>query len=87
MTIHDIITEIQNLNNEPSRKSVFEINRLLSNNKELIIKHIDADTINPLFKNFDSLSQASHKEYLSDNFTNEYQKQYNLLMYYFNKIS
>ena len=87
MTIHDIITEIQNLNNEPSRKSVFEINRLLANNKELIIKHVDVDAINPLFKNFDYLSQATHKEYISDNFTNDYQKQYNLLMYYFNKIS
>lgn len=86
MTIHDIINEIQSLNNENTRKSVFEINRLLQNNKALLLKHMDAENLNPILNQFDSLTQASHQEYTLESFTYDYQKQYQLLMYYFNKI-
>ena len=86
MTIHDIINEIQHLNNESTRKSVFEINRLLQNNKIVLCKHIDPENLNPLLHQFDSLTQASHQEYTSESFTYDYQKHYQLLMYYFHKI-
>lgn len=86
MTIHDIINEIQSLNNENTRKSVFEINRLLENNKALLLKHMDTESLNPILTQFDSLTQASHQEYTSESFTYDYQKKYQLLMYYFNKI-
>ena len=86
MTVHDIINEIQSLNNENTRKSVFEINRLLQNNKVLLLKHIDAENLNPILTQFDNLTQASHQEYTSESFTYDYQKQYQLLMYYCNKI-
>ena len=86
MTVQDIINEIQSLNNENTRKSVFEINRLLQNNKVLLLKHMDAENLNPILNQFDSLTQASHQKYTSESFTYDYQKQYQLLMYYFNKI-
>jgi hypothetical protein len=86
MTIHDIITEIQSLNNESTRKAVFEINRILQNNKIVFLKHIDADHLNSILQHFENLSQASHKEYTTENYTTDYSKHYNLLMYYCNKI-
>ena len=86
MTIPDIINEIQSLNKESTRKAVFEINRILQNNKALLLKYIDADNLNSILQNFENLSQASHKEYTATIFTNEYQKHYNLLLYYCHKI-
>ena len=80
MTVHDIINEIQSLNNENTRKSVFEINRLLQNNKVLLLKYMDAESLNPILNQFDNLTQASHQEYSSESFTYDYQKQYQLLM-------
>lgn len=87
MTIHDIINEIRILNNETTRKAVFEINRILQNNKTLLLKHMDPDNLGPILQYFENLSQASHKEYTTENYTTEYTKHYHLLMYYFNKIS
>ena len=86
MTISDIINEIQSLNKESTRKAVFEINRILQNNKALLLKYIDADNLNSMLQNFEHLSQASHNEYASAMFINEYQKHYNLLLYYCHKI-
>lgn len=86
MTVHDIINEIQSSNSENTRKSVFEINRLLQNNKVLLLKHIDSENLNPILNTFDSLTQASHQEYNSESYTYDYQKQYQLLLYYFQKI-
>ncbi len=86
MTIHDIVSEIKSLESDSIRKAVFDINRLLTNNKTLLLKHIDKDNLNPLLIQFDNFTQAPHKEYTSDSFAFEYQKNYNLLLYYFNKI-
>lgn len=86
MTIHDIISEIKSLETDSTRKSVFDINRILQNNKVLLLKHIDKDALLPIINQFDNFTQASHKEYTSESFVFDYQKNYNLLMYYFNKI-
>lgn len=86
MTIKHVISEIENCHLEPTRKAVIEINRLLQNNKSLLLKSINDDSAISIFNHFESLSLVSYQDYNSLSFREDYLKQYHLLQYYLNKI-
>ena len=86
MTIKHVISEIENCHLEPTRKAVIDINRLLQNNKLLLLKSINDDSAISIFTNFENMSQVSYHDYNSTSFKEDYLKQYHLLNYYLNKI-
>lgn len=86
MVINDIILEIKNYKNISVHKSALDIYNLLENNKHVFIDKIDQDNFNHLLTSFENLTYASPKEYATSSYKREYQTQYDLLLFYLDRI-
>lgn len=86
MLIKDIILEIEKHQNSSIRKSVIDIFRLLENNKNEFLNHLDERDYFFLLNNFENLANTHPKDYETDNFKREYLTHYNLLLFYLNRI-
>ena len=86
MLLDQVINEIRQLKNAPNRRSAIEIVRMLEGNKRLFLRSVDAHNFEILFHDFEKLADAHATEYLSDSYKREYEKSYNLLMFYLDKI-
>lgn len=86
MLINDIILEIKNYNNTSIHKSALDIYKLLEGNRDVFLKKMNAENFNHLHKNFENLSYANPKEYSTLGYAREYQSQYDLLLFYLDRI-
>jgi hypothetical protein len=86
MVINDIILEIKNYKNASVHKSAFDIYRLLENNKELFLLKMNAENFKHLLINFENLTYENPKEYLSTGYQRDYQANYDLLLFYLDRI-
>ena len=86
MLIHDIILEIKNYKNASYHKSAFDMYRFLEGNKDLFLDKMNADNFNHLHSNFEKLSYASPKDYNTLSYQRDYQTQYDLLLFYLDRI-
>ncbi len=86
MLIKDIIQEIEKHQNTSLRKSSFDIFRLLEGNKHEFLKHLAEEDYSLLLKGFENLTNVHPREYETESFKRDYNTQYNLLLFYLNRI-
>ena len=86
MLIKDIIQEIEKYQNSSLRKSSFDIFRLLEGNKHEFLKHLAPEDYALLLNGFEKLTEVHPKEYETEGFKRDYNTQYNLLLFYLNRI-
>ena len=86
MVLNDIILEIKNYKSASIHKSALDIYNLLENNKHVFIDKIDPDNFNHLLTNFENLTYASPKDYTTSGYKREYETQYDLLLFYLDRI-
>jgi hypothetical protein len=86
MRLHDLINEIHELSNNTPRKAAFDIYNILENNKALFEPTMDPDTFRQILNSFEKMAYAGAAEFNSPNYKDEFQKSYNLLSFYLNKI-
>lgn len=86
MVINDIILEIKNYKNNSIHKSSLDIYNLLENNKHVFKDKIDPDNFKHLLTSFENLTYASPKEYTTPGYKREFQTQYDLLLFYLDRI-
>ena len=86
MRIHDLINEIHEMSGNTPRKAAFDIYNLLENNKTIFSGAMDADTFGQILNSFEKLAYSSAAEFNSPAYKEEFQKVYNLLSFYLNKV-
>ena len=86
MRINDVILEIKNYQNSSVHKSALDIFRLLETNKALFVGKMDNDNFNHLLSGFENLSYADPKEYITSSYQRDFQTNYDLLVFYLDKI-
>lgn len=86
MNIHELVEQLRNYKGQVSHRSTMEIYNLLENNKPLFLKHIDPENFGPMLSGFEQLSYSSPKDYASTDYKREFQKLYELLMFYAERI-
>jgi hypothetical protein len=86
MLINDIILEIKNYKNASIHKSALDIYKLLESNKDVFLKKLNEENFNHILTSFESLSYANPKDYQTQAYTREYQTQYDLLLFYLDRI-
>jgi hypothetical protein len=86
MNIHELVEQLRNYKDQASHRSTMEIYNLLENNKTLFLKYIDPENFTPLLSNFEALSFSSPKDYATADYKREFQKLYDLLMFYSERI-
>jgi hypothetical protein len=86
MRIHDLISEIKELNPGHARKTAYSIYNLLENNKTLFLQHLDSDNFNHLLFSFEALANVPAKDYNARSYNEEVEKNYHLLLFYLDKI-
>ncbi len=86
MRLQDIILEIKNYNNSSIHKSALDIYKLLEANKKVFLENMNSDNYHHLLNNFENLSYANPKEYQTTGYSREYQTQYDLLLFYLDRI-
>lgn len=85
MRIHQLTEEIKQYN-EPTRKSAYELFRLLDNNRKMFAEHLDADIVNSICTAFEDLSNAHPSTYGSPSFIREFETHYQSLLYNLDKV-
>ncbi len=86
MNIHELVDQLRNYKDQINHRSTLEIYNLLENNKNLFLKYIDQENFTPLLSHFETLSYSSPKDYTSDDYKREFQKLYDLLLFYVERI-
>lgn len=86
MHINDVILEIKNYKNSSIHKSALDIYRLLESNKEVFAKKMAADNLAHLLNAFENLTYANPKDYDTAGYEREYRSQYDLLLFYLDRI-
>jgi hypothetical protein len=86
MQISAIINEIRSFKDQATHRSTSEICRLLGNNKTLFTSRMDPDDFRMLLNDFSEIDARPAKEYGSAAFKRDYEKSYNLLMFYLDKF-
>ena len=86
MLINDVILEIKNYKNTSIHKSSLDIYKLLEGNRDVFLKKMNADNFNHLLTNFEKLCYENPKEYSTSGYAREYQSQYDLLLFYLDRI-
>lgn len=81
-----MILEIKNYKNSSVHKSALDIFRLLETNRALFVGKMDSDNFKHLLSGFENLSYANPKEYSTTSYQREFQTQYDLLVFYIDKI-
>ena len=86
MRLQDLISEIHELSRNTPRKAAFDIYNILENNKVLFAACLDADVFRQILNSFEKMAYASANEFNSPDYRDEFQKTYNLLAFYLNKV-
>ncbi len=86
MLINDVILEIKNYKNASIHKSALDIYKLLDSNRDVFLSKMNVDNFNHVLKRFESLTYSNPKEYTSSSYAREYQSQYDLLLFYLERI-
>jgi hypothetical protein len=86
MNIHELVDQLRNYKDQVSHRSTMEIYNLLENNKSLFLKYIEPENFGPILSGFETLSFSSPKEYATADYKREFQKLYELLMFYSERI-
>lgn len=86
MLINDVILEIKNYKNSSVHKSALDIYKLLEGNRDVFLKAMNADNFNHLLTGFEKLCYENPKEYNTASYAREYQSQYDLLLFYLERI-
>ncbi|MES2515283.1 MAG: hypothetical protein V4580_14115 [Bacteroidota bacterium] len=86
MLVNDIILEIKNYSNTSVHKSALDIYKLLEGNKDVFMKKMQAADFEHLLTNFENLTYANPKDYQTPGYEREYRKQYDLLLFYLDRI-
>ncbi len=86
MRIHDLINEIQELKNTTPRKAAFDIYNILENNKTLFAEVMDKDVFRQILNDFEKMAYAGAAEFNSSHYKDDFQKSFNLLSFYLNKV-
>lgn len=84
--LEQLIDEIKGLRNEPNHRSSLRILSLMENNKKLFLEEVDPEYLNMAIKNFGALCDTPSKDYNTAVYIRDYQKYYESLMFYLNKI-
>jgi hypothetical protein len=84
--IHDLINEIHELSRNTPRKAAFDIYNILENNKVLFESTMDTYTFRQILNSFEKMAYAGAAEFNSPYYKEEFQKSYNLLSFYLNKV-
>ncbi len=86
MRLHDLINEIHELSTNTPRKAAFDIYTILENNKALFVPVMDQDVFRQLLNTFEKMAYANAGEFNSPGYKEDFQKAYNLLAFYLNKV-
>lgn len=81
-----MILEIKNYKNTSIHKSALDIYKLLEGNRDVFLKKMNAHNFNHLLSSFENLTYANPKEYGTSGYAREYQSQYDLLLFYLDRI-
>jgi len=86
MRLNHLINEIKELSQNTPRKAAFDIYNLLENNKTLFLTSIDADVFNQVLNSFEKMAYANANEFNTPQYKDEFQKTYNLLSFYLDRV-
>ncbi len=86
MRLNALIQEIRELKMETGHKAALDVYRLLNNNKALFGQKMDHDVLNRLLHDFEALSDASPAEAATAGYKREYEKAWELLVFYLGRI-
>ncbi len=84
--IEQLINEIFEMKGDVSHKCALRIYNLLENNKKLFGEKMEADNLALLLKNFEAISYGNPTEYNSSGYQRDFEKNYESLSFYLNKI-
>lgn len=85
--IAGIIDEIKSFRKDTNHRSALQIVRLLEGNQKLFLEKMEAADFNFLLRNFEELSQTHPKNYNSDGFIRDFEKNFESLLFHLNKIA
>jgi hypothetical protein len=85
MRIHQLIEEIKH-HNVPSRKTAYEIYKLLDNNNGLFQEKLEKEYLEGITNSFESLSNSHPLVYDTPVFKREFEQHYQSLLYKFERI-
>lgn len=86
MNLSSLINEIKNPNSASAHKQALDIYNMLNNNRAKFTDKIDKDTYHHLLKSFEKLSEARAVEYGSSSYKDEFNRSYNLLLFYLDRV-
>ncbi|MCD6068947.1 MAG: hypothetical protein K0S33_3773 [Bacteroidetes bacterium] len=85
MRIHQLTDEIKH-HHSPTRKSAYEIFRILDNNKTLFLSVMDVAYVQSISTSFEELSDSHPSTYGSPSFIRDFEQHYQSLLYNLDKI-
>lgn len=86
MTIQELADQLRELKHEVNHRSTLKVYNLLENNKKVFLQKMEADSFGMLLKGFENLANENPKEHKSENYRREYEKNFELLLFYLDKI-
>lgn len=86
MLLPDIINEISNLKDHAGHRSALEIFKMMQNNRHRFVQRMDKDEFDSLLKKFEELADMKPLETRTEKFRDDYNRAFNLLMYYLDRI-
>lgn len=87
MVLKDLIDEIKNYKNASAHKSALDMFRLLEGSKALFLSEMNPDNFNHLLSQFENLSYGNPKEYNTPSYIRDYNRVYDLLLFYLDRIN
>jgi hypothetical protein len=84
--LEQLIDEIKGLRNEANHRASLRILSLIQNNKKLFLEEVDPDYLHMAIKNFEALCDMPSRDYGTEGYVRDYQKYYESLMFYLNKV-
>ncbi|WP_317898136.1 hypothetical protein [Aurantibacillus circumpalustris] len=84
--LEQLIDEIKGLRNEANHRSSLRVLNLLQNNKKLFLEGMEEDYLDMATKNFQLLCDTPSREYNTPDYLRDYNKYYESLMFYLNRI-
>lgn len=84
--LDQLIEEIRELRHETNHRAALRILNLLENNKKLFAEKVDEDYLNLSIRNFELLCDTPSREYNTPGYVRDYQKYYESLMFYLNRV-
>lgn len=86
MNLNNLINEIKNPSGANARKQALDIYTMLQNNRTKFLEKMESDTYDHLLNSFNKLSEAHATEYNSSSYKDEFNRAYNLLLFYLDRI-